>query len=152
MPTQLKIARGTLRNDRINGKEPKPIELITLPSAPDYLSDRALEIYQDLGENLISQRLLSVMDLSALVMLSVDLSLYEDCLRKILEQGSVIVVNTREGQIPKINPYHNVKKVLEDKIIKLLSEFGLTPSSRSRVSQLPKPKGNLKSLIDSLKD
>lgn len=140
LPYQIKEAQGTLRKSRINGNEPRPYEIKELPSPPDYFNSRAVELWEEIGSDLINQRLLSTMDINAFSMLVMDLSLYEDCLRNISEKGSVIEVKTREGTIPKINPYHNLKKSLSDKIVKLFSEFGLTPASRSNVTKIEAPK------------
>ncbi len=61
---------------------------------------------------------------------------YEDACEKVHKSGSVNAQFDAEGHlvgIPYQNPYLAVRNRALDHILKMLAEFGMTPSSRTRV-------------------
>lgn len=134
LPTQLKITRGTLQPSRTNHAEPTPgsIEL----SAPDWLSERGRDAFNELSRLLHGQRVLTEMDEMALTLLCDQWSIYRDARDFVKENGQYALSEDKMGNEVYTN-YPQMKTIATtyNSIMKSLTEFGLTPSSRSRVSR-----------------
>ena len=121
-PTALKILEGC-KPFRINFDEPSFRDGSTTP--PAWLTGLALEHWNELAPVLSSARILTVGDLSALLVL---------CL---------------EYERWRTDPGNDKSK---DRYIRLLIEFGMTPSSRSRIKAPPeKPKDELGEFLEAKK-
>lgn len=122
-PTALKILEG-VHPFRINGNEPQFGSGDTTP--PAWLAPLAREHWEELAPILSRGRVLTEADRSALAVLCDDYSLW------------------RTDRILG----HKAK----DRYIRMLCEFGLTPSSRSRIKAPPeKPKDELELFLGTEK-
>ncbi len=126
-PTPLKILKGT-RKDRINAEEPKPP--VVRPERPEALDsfgraewDRILPELEELG-------ILARVDGAALGLYC---AAYSQWIRADLEvQIRGLLVDTGTGGV-KGNPAVTMAHMARAQMHSLLSEFGATPASRSRV-------------------
>lgn len=133
-PTHLRLVSGNPGRRPINKSEPKPLR--TLPSPPAHVSDKAREIWGRLSVILDDMGVLTTADTLALEVLA---EAYADWLgaRDALEEfGSRYyeTVNQTGGVMHRAHPAVAVMQDADKRIKAWLSEFGLTPSARSRVS------------------
>ena len=128
-PTHLKMLEGS-RKDRINRSEPKPRPI--RPTCPKWLSPAARKHWLRLAPELELAGLLTVVDGPALAGLCSALALAQQAETK-----------------PAIGPWHTVRFKSWQQIRQFAIEFGLTPSSRSRLSlTAPIDEEDLERMID----
>lgn len=128
-PTKLKIIQGTNRVDRANPNEPQPENKI--PSIPDHLNDIATKEWIRLSKELYNLGLLSEIDRTALAAYCEAYSMWVDACEQLKE--SDLLIETTNGNIiqnPIVGIVNQSRKAMKD----YLTEFGMSPSSRSKVS------------------
>jgi P27 family predicted phage terminase small subunit len=131
-PTSLKIIRGTFRKDRAMVNEPKPQPEI--PCVPAELSDQAKVEWGRLSQELATLGLLSRIDRAALAVYCEAWSDWLDATMQVRQYGKVI--KTTAGNVVD-NPYYSIKKRSAELMHKFLTEFGMTPASRTRIDTTP---------------
>jgi len=131
-PTSLKILADNPGHRPINKNEPSGV--VSIPEPPAHLSDTEKEVWNRFGETLKNAGILTNLDAMAFEVLVRAYVAATDAARKVAEFGPVWV-EKGEGKIPKFaySPYWAVQNREEKKLVALLAEFGLTPSSRTRV-------------------
>jgi len=134
LPTKLKILKGTQRADRFNPNEPMPDP--NIPEAPDHLSKDALIEWGRMSNKLAKLGLLTDLDMAALAM-------YCQAWGRIVKYEKLV---NQAGELHKVNgnitlsPAMWVINKAYDQCYKLLSEFGMSPASRAKVSAKPPEK------------
>ena len=127
-PTEVKKLEGNPGKRALNQKEPKPESVI--PRCPSHLPDAAKTEWRRITKELHALGLLSRIDRAALVAYCQAWADYIEADKEITEQGSVII--SEKGGMYQ-NPWVGIKNSALNRIVKISAEFGMTPSSRSRV-------------------
>lgn len=129
LPTALKKLNGTYRPDRENGQEPQPES--GLPSCPERFKGRVEEKHwHEYGQNLVAMNVMTIADSHALELLCEVRADY-DAIREVIgRDGMTLEVDG----VLKRHPLHRAETQAVNQLLALLTTFGLTPSSRSRVS------------------
>ncbi len=132
-PTEIRRLEGNPGRRPLNDNEPQ-IES-ELPPCPEHLSDRAKTVWQELGAELAACGVLTRLDATALELLCSSYALYLENIEKVAQHGAVWV-EKGEGAIPKFcySPFWSVANRAWKQTQSMLAEFGMTPSSRSRVT------------------
>jgi len=128
LPTHLKLVKGTARRHRMNGDEPKPP--ICVPPPPEHLEPRAAARFEEMAALLAGHGLMTALDTGALARYAVVWCRWTDAEAEVLRRGAI--VKTAAGNIIQ-NPFLSVANKCLAQMAQIESEFGLTPSSRSRV-------------------
>ncbi len=119
-PTALQKLKGETRPSRINQAEPGA--KVGIPKVPTGLNGRALELYKQLGRQLVRLRVLTVLDGMTFAALCQLMAYFEQCFEK--------------NEVP--DPKYM------DKLRQYSALFGLDPSSRASITaappEAPKPK------------
>jgi len=148
LPTQLKIVRGTLRKDRIRHDEPELPR--GMPEMPERLAADAVAVekWNELSKILFDLGVLTIADGEALATLCELHAAEQACLKELREVGPTI--HTDLGGV-KPNPAGSLYRSIAALKNSLLSEFGLTPSSRTKVgaAQDSKPKDDLEEFFSA---
>lgn len=148
IPTRLKIAKGTLRKDRHRPDEPDAPR--GMPPLPERLTadENALAKWHELSEILLSLGVLTTADGEALATLCELFSAEQACLKELREVGPTI--HTDLGGV-KPNPAGSLYRSISALKNSMLAEFGLTPSSRTKVGakQEDKPKDDLEDFFSA---
>ncbi|MBN9079658.1 MAG: hypothetical protein BGN87_18410 [Rhizobiales bacterium 65-79] len=141
-PDRLKIVAGTDRPDRMNPTAPKPAT--DLPEAPEWLSTRGAEIFEQLVTIIGPMGIGSATDTAMLALAASRLEEVEICTAMIEDGGRTFVSNMTyddEGRIVsqqiKGHPAVAQRSEAMRHAQSLLSEFGLSPAARSKVSVTP---------------
>jgi P27 family predicted phage terminase small subunit len=133
LPTKLKLMRGTARAHRLNPAEPMPTA--GEPAPLESLTPAALAHFRQLTEKLSAVRVLTVNDGPALSALAQSLADYEEATVELAKPGAK-VVKTEKGLVR--SPWAVLQKQALDQMQRGFTDFGLTPSSRSKIVAAPK--------------
>ncbi len=128
LPTHLKLVKGTARPHRLNKKEPKPP--LVVPEPPDHLDEKAKAKFTELAKMLARHGVMTELDTGAIARYAVVWCRWVDAEAEIKKRGPV--VKTSGDNIIQ-NPFLAVANKCLLQMAQIESEFGLTPSSRSRI-------------------
>ena len=128
-PTKLKLLTGTAQPCRMNDKEPKPkSDNIKMPAG---LSEKAKKCWRLVAKQLTDAGVLTNLDVHALAMYCEVFTRWQDANEKLAKFGPVIKA---PSGFPVQSPYLQISNKSFDQMKSMLVEFGMTPSSRTRVS------------------
>jgi P27 family predicted phage terminase small subunit len=137
VPTALKILRGNPGKRSLPKSEPKPTGI---PDCPRHLNKEARTEWDRISKELLVLGLLSEIDRAALAAYCGAWARWVDAEKKVKSQGAVIT--TTNGNMIQ-NPYVGIANRAMELMCKFLVEFGMTPSSRSRLQiTVEPPKGD----------
>ena len=128
-PTELKALTGNPGKRRLPADEPKPEPTSAVPEPPDYLGETAAKQWRRIAPQLHALGLLTGLDETAL-------AAYCDAFGRWVEAGAEV---RKKGALVKVRgyPMQNPYLVISNKALKqmkeMLTEFGMSPSSRARV-------------------
>lgn len=136
-PVELRVLHGTAA-ERAQAAYPKPRR--ALPRCPEHLTGEAEKCWRRLSRELYDAGLLSTIDREALAAYCMAYARYRKAEDMLAETSEVILTAQREdedgtktgGNLVQ-NPWLAVSNRALDQMTKLAAEFGMTPSSRSRV-------------------
>lgn len=139
-PTNMKIMEGNPGRRPLNGNEPIPTSEHI--ECPDWLEDYAKEEWARVEPILLGMGILTDADVSALAAYCQAYARWRKAEEFVSRYGSTF--KTPSGyiqQIPEVNIATANMKIMQQ----FCSEFGLTPSSRSRMDVKAAQKGNANS-------
>ena len=132
-PTALKKLKGGRKtyHRAMPKDEPQPEKPDKLQSAPRHLDPAAKKEWRRIGKELHALGLLTEIDLVALAAYCATYSRWVDAQLQIQKHG--VLIKAQSG-FPMQSPYLQISNKAMEEMRKWLVEFGMTPSSRSRVS------------------
>ena len=113
----------------LNDREPTPA--LGVPDCPNYLDDEAKAEWFRTAKVLSDMGLLSLADRTALAAYCIVYSRWLQAEEQVKKFGSI--VKSPEKGFPMKSPYLTVADQAMEAMHKFMVEFGLTPSSRSRI-------------------
>jgi len=128
-PTNLRLLQGNPGRRPINRREPKPDA--ELPSPPEHLSETARAEWSRMAEQLHRLGLLTSIDRAAFAAYCVVYGRWIEAEQALKKTGPV--VRSASGH-PMLSPFYTVAHQSLAQLRAYLSEFGMTPASRSRTS------------------
>jgi len=140
-PTKLRMLRGNPTGKPLPKNEPQPSTEV--PPPPSFLSNIAKREYRRVAKILAPLGVITEIDATALAAYADAFSTWAEAVEQIKNNG-YMAVGEKNGHLYQ-NPYVGMKNQAMEKMMKIATEFGMTPSSRSRVSgtkQSAKDKGN----------
>lgn len=129
-PTKLKVLKGNPGKRALNEDEPEIPP--GMPDQPDFLNKDALEEWDRITSQLLTLGLLTKVDRVAISAYCQAYGRWASAERDILENG-VIYVSPKTG-FKMQSPMLAISNKAMEQMLKFLVEFGMTPSSRSRVT------------------
>ena len=126
-PTALKALAGNPGKRPLNDSEPKPSGI---PDCPDHLDEIATAEWDRVSSELVTIGLLTSVDRAALAAYCAAYSRWVKAEKNIQQYGEVIMTKDKNAVQ---NPYVGVANRAMDLMHKFITEFGMTPSSRSRL-------------------
>lgn len=137
-PTMLKLLAGNPGKRPLNEREPTISGGI--PDCPEFLDAVAKAEWERVAPLLDDMGLLSQADRAALAAYCVAYSRWRNAEEQVAKFGTI--VKSPDKGFPMKSPYLTVADQALENMRKLMVEFGLTPSSRSRISVLGEGKRN----------
>ena len=128
LPTQLKLVKGTARPHRLNPDEPRPAAMV--PDPPEHLEGECRAVFTAMAQMLARHGVMTELDAGALARYVVIRRRWLEAEEEVKRRGPV--VKTVGGNIIQ-NPFLAVANRCLAQMGQIESEFGLTPSSRSRI-------------------
>jgi P27 family predicted phage terminase small subunit len=133
-PTILKALAGNPGKRAVNRAEPVAPEGI--PECPEFLDDEAKAEWFRMASVLSEMGLLTRADRSALAAYCVAYSRWVSAEAEVKKYGTVVL--SPDKKFPMKSPYLTVADQAMEAMRKFMTEFGLTPSSRSRIKVMDK--------------
>ena len=129
-PTKLKKMQGNPGGRPLPKNEPQPSIASSVPPAPEYLDEVGQAEWNRMGVELHKLGLLTTIDLSAFAAYCQQYSIWISAIEEVKKGGVVVVAQSGYQQQ---SPYFTIQNKAQTEMRKWLTEFGMTPSSRSRV-------------------
>jgi P27 family predicted phage terminase small subunit len=127
-PTALKLLKGNPGRRPMNENEPRPEP--RLPQAPSHLSETAKREWKRAGRMLLQLGLITGIDRPAFALYCQAYGRWVEAEEALRQYG--VMVKSPSG-FPMQSPYLAVANKAMEQMRSLLSEFGMTPASRTRV-------------------
>lgn len=135
LPTKLKVVRGTLRKGRTNMQEPAlPVEI---PRCPGHLGAEAKREWKRVSLDLAGYGLLTRIDRAALALYCEAWGRWVEAEESLKKYG--VMIKAPSG-FPMQSPYLAIANKAMEQMRAMLTEFGMSPSSRTRVHAVPPPR------------
>ncbi len=131
-PTKLKLLTGNPGKRALNERGPQPTLVASLPKPPRHLSPAGREEWLRVGSLLLRTRVLTEADLTALSAYATVYGRWMTAECEIKRKGILVPASPR-SKIKVQNLMLPVANKAFQQMAQLLGEFGLTPSSRTRV-------------------
>ena len=129
LPTNLKLVKGTLQNCRENEHEPTPPhEGVKMPSD---MTPEAKKHWRKISAQLKKARVLTVMDVDALAAYCELYAGWRHATDMIATEGPVVI---GEKGFAIRSPWFEVSQRYLENMKKMLTEFGMTPASRPKIT------------------
>ena len=127
-PTAVKKLEGNPGKRKLNSKEPVPAKGI--PACPDWLMPEAKKEWERLAELMNQMGVLTEVDMAAFAAYCQSYARWKEAQEHITSGGSTF--ETDKGYQPQ-TPWVGIAHTNQKLMLQAASEFGLTPSSRSRI-------------------
>lgn len=132
-PGALKVLRGTNQPVRMN-KTSEPGSIEKLPPPPAWFGKLAKRIYRTKGQELINQKVLSLLDIDMFVLYCNEFAVYIETSEQIAQIPLKAKLGEEQNEVYKRIRQQNQQAWERAKSIAI--EFGFTPSARGRVKIL----------------
>jgi P27 family predicted phage terminase small subunit len=146
-PTRLKYLTGNPGKRPLNEHEPKPE--IVMPDCPVELGPVAHREWDRMAAELASLRILTQLDRAALAAYCGAYAMWAEATEAIQKFGTMVKSPTG---YPVQSPYVSIANRQAEIMMRIASEFGFTPASRSRISVPTSGEHDLFSLLDGSHD
>ena len=141
-PTRLKVLTGNPGRRPLNVNEPRPE--VVVPDCPVELGSVARKEWDRLVGDLAALRILTSLDRAALAAYCGAYGMWAEATEAIQKFGTMVKSPTG---YPVQSPYVSIANRQAEIMMRIASEFGFTPASRSRIST---PSANERTLFDIL--
>ena len=128
LPSNVVRLRGNPGKRRLNDTEPRPAGAV--PSCPSYLGEVARKEWKRLARELADLGLLTRIDRGQLAAYCQAHALWVEAVQALGRYGTM--VKSPNGY-PMQSPYVAVANKQVDIMVRIAAEFGMTPSSRTRI-------------------
>lgn len=130
-PTRMKVLTGNPGKRPLNKNEPRPDPII--PDCPPELSPAAQREWARLVGELSSLNMITKLDRAALAAYCGAYAMWAEATLAIQKHGTLVKSPTG---YPLQSPYISIVNSQAEIMMRLASEFGFTPASRSRITVL----------------
>ena len=134
-PTAIKLLKG-VQPKRINKRE--ALLPVDIPPIPTHLDEAAAAEWRRVCEHLAPAGLLTHADRAALAGYCVAWSRWVDAETHVRDEGTILKPKEGKKAYPVVNPYLRLADTAMKQMRDFLSDFGMSPASRSRI-QVEKP-------------
>ena len=132
-PAALHVVQGTFRGDRHNPNEPRPKP--GRPSCPRWLMDEAKKEWKRIAPELEALGMLTQLDRASLATYCQAWARFVEAEEQVERYGSVIAA--KNSDYISVSPWETLRRSNAATVRAFASEFGLTPSARTRITVTP---------------
>jgi len=136
VPTKLKLLKGNPSKRPIRTDEPQAECIRADLPPPKHLGKLASECWIHMVRMLSEAQVITELDLHGLELYCAAYQNWRHGQQKVIELGSI--VKSPKSGYPVQSPYFAIANKAHEQMVKISAEFGLTPSSRSRVQTVKK--------------
>jgi len=129
VPRNLKIVRGNPGKRPLGAREPQPE--VEIPEPPDFLGKIAKEHFTATAKQLAALGIMTRLDRDALAMYAQAFATWRNAVLEMAKTGPVMT--GKAGNLVK-HPHFRIADTAYNQMRQMLAEFGMTPSSRTRIS------------------
>lgn len=144
-PTAIKVLEGNPGHRPLNEREPKPLR--KAPTCPKWLEPAAKKEWRRLAKQMEAIGILTDVDMAAFASYCQAFARWKEAEEFITQHGTIVRTPSGYWQtVPQVSIAQTYNKIMT----KLAIEFGLTPSSRSRIiagAEVTGPRDELDTLL-----
>lgn len=134
IPDEMKILRGTDQPVRMNDHKPEITFLSKLPPPPKNFSSKGKKLYKNVGDEFMTKKLLNKVNIYFFVAWCREMSIYFDAEDLIPDIRSRMKDDLNiNDEILNTKKIHKISKEALMNALKIGVEFGMTPSSQSKI-------------------
>lgn len=136
LPTNLKKIQGTLEKSRLVENEMQVELCVSLPDAPELLSEIGRGEWEKVTSQLYNLKMLHRVDLRLVEAYCNEIALYIECEIELRKNGRVDNFKNTNGEVirSQAKPFIKIKNDALNNAMKLAAQFGLTPVARASIS------------------
>ena len=136
-PTRIKELQGTLKPERVLDNEMQVALVKEIPQAPEWLSPIGKEEWMKVCGELFGKQMLHQIDLRLIESYCNAMALHIETEMMLRENGRVSVYKNEDGSVKhtQSTPFQKIANDALDRALKIATQFGMTPSSRSSIEQ-----------------
>ena len=136
LPTNLKKIQGTLEKSRLVEIEMQVELCVSLPDAPELLSEIGRGEWEKVTSQLYNLKMLHRVDLRLVEAYCNEIALYIECEIELRKNGRVDNFKNTNGEVirSQAKPFIKIKNDALNNAMKLAAQFGLTPVARASIS------------------
>lgn len=136
-PNVVHLANGNPSKKRFSDLQNGLRMPVEIPDAPQHLKGEARAEWDRITPELLRLGLIAKVDRAALMVYCQAYALYVRAQEKIDELGEIALIQSTTNGYEQIGPWMQLSNRAADQMKSFLSEFGMTPSARTRVNVTP---------------
>jgi len=144
IPDKIKEQRGTLQPCRSNTDIPVQLPISKMPITPSYFNKDAKRCWRKLGALLLDQGLITSTNIISFEILCSEYGIYREAQNNMKSVVDMIHkgIDSNSNTITRVNALRRISQQAFDNFRKMATEFGLTPSTVSKVTATNDEKKN----------
>lgn len=137
VPTRLKELQGTVEKSRLVDNEMTAELCHAIPEAPEWLSEIAKQEWEKVTLELYNKQMLHNIDLRLIEAYCNAIALHIETEQMLRDKGRIQIFKNPDGTLKHMQavPYQKIANDALDRALKLATQFGMTPTSRTSISQ-----------------
>ena len=137
LPTKIKELQGTLKTERVLKNEMQVALVEKVPPPPKWLTKIAAQEWKNVCFELYNKQMLHKIDLRFIESYCNAMALHIETEIMLRKEGRIQDFKNADGTIKhtQSNPFQKIANDALDKALKIATQFGLTPSARTNISQ-----------------
>ena len=136
-PTRVKELQGTVEKSRLVENEMTAELCTTMPPAPEWLSEVAKQEWNKVTLELFNKQMLHQIDLRLIEAYCNAIALHIETEQMLRDKGRIQIFKNADGSLKHMQavPYQKIANDALDRALKLATQFGMTPTARTSISQ-----------------
>jgi P27 family predicted phage terminase small subunit len=137
IPTRLKELQGTVEKSRQVENEMTAELCHAIPQPPEWLSEIAKQEWQKVTLELFNKQMLHRIDLRLIEAYCNAIALHIETEQMLRDKGRIQIFKNPDGTLKHMQavPYQKIANDALDRALKIATQFGMTPTARTSISQ-----------------
>lgn len=137
IPTRLKELQGTVEKSRLVENEMTAELCQAIPEPPEWLSEIAKQEWDKVTLELFNKQMLHRIDLRLIEAYCNAIALHIETEQMLRDKGRIQIFKNPDGTLKHMQavPYQKIANDALDRALKIATQFGMTPTARTSISQ-----------------